>query len=366
MQPVERVLSDNPASDAPATSAVRLTQQTKAGGCASKLAPGLLSAVLSRLPRQQHPDLIVGFDTADDAGVFRISPETALVQTVDFFTPMVDDPFTYGRIAATNALSDVYAMGGTPLTALAMVCFPADGDLKILEEVLRGGLHTMQVAECVVVGGHSVRDTEIKFGYAVTGRVHPDRVLTNAGARLGDALIFTKGLGTGVITTALKQGSAEAPWVDAAVKSMTMLNRRAAETVLQFGQAIHGMTDVTGFGLMGHARELALASKARLMIRAAAVPVLDGALACIRKGSIPAGLRANREFAECFVEDAPDAAVPEEVRTLLYDPQTAGGLLISADAGVANPLVAELRVAGYPATEIGRVVEGEPRIVLAS
>ena len=363
MQPVEPVLIDNAARDAPAAAAVRLTQQTKAGGCASKLAPGLLSAVLSRLPRQQHPDLIVGFDTADDAGVFRISPETALVQTVDFFTPMVDDPFTFGRIAATNALSDVYAMGGTPLTALAMVCFPADGDLNILEQVLRGGLHTMQEAECVVVGGHSVRDTEIKFGYAVTGRVHPNRVLTNAGARLGDTLIFTKGLGTGVITTALKQGSAEAPWVDAAVKSMTMLNRRAAETALQFGQAIHGMTDVTGFGLMGHAREMALASKARLMIRAAAVPVLDGALVCIGKG-IPAGLRANREFAECFVEDAPDATVSEEIRTLLYDPQTAGGLLISADAQVANRLVAELQVAGYPATEIGRVVEGEPRIVL--
>lgn len=366
MQPVEPVLIDNAAPDAPAAAAVRLTQQTKAGGCASKLAPGLLSAVLSRLPRQQHPDLIVGFDTADDAGVFRISPETALVQTVDFFTPMVDDPFTYGRIAATNALSDVYAMGGTPLTALAMVCFPADGDLKILEEVLRGGLHTMQEAECLVVGGHSVRDTEIKFGYAVTGRVHPDRVLTNAGARVGDSLIFTKALGTGVITTALKQGSAEAQWVDAAVKSMTTLNRRAAQTVLQFGQAIHGMTDITGFGLIGHARELALASRVRLVIQTDAVPRLEGALACIGKGSIPAGLRANREFAECFAEDEPGAAIPEEIRALLYDPQTAGGLLISADAGVANQLVAELQLAGYPATEIGRVIDGEPRIVLAS
>jgi selenide,water dikinase len=364
MQPVEPVVSDNAALDAPASSAVRLTQQTKAGGCASKLAPGLLSAVLSRLPHQEHPDLIVGFDTADDAGVFRISPDTALVQTVDFFTPMVDDPFTYGRIAATNALSDVYAMGGTPLTALAMVCFPADGDLRILEKILRGGLYTMQEAECVIVGGHSVRDTEIKFGYAVTGRVHPDRVLTNAGARVGDALIFTKRLGTGVITTALKQGSAEAAWVDAAVESMTMLNRRAGEIVLQFGQAIHGMTDVTGFGLMGHARELALASRVRLIIQTDVVPRLEGALACIGKGAIPAGLRANREFAECFVEDAPGARIPEEIRTLLYDPQTAGGLLISADAGVADRLVAELRASGYPASEPGRVVEGEPRIVL--
>ena len=360
MQSVQNIVMENAGLDA----AVRLTQQTKAGGCASKLAPGLLSAVLSRLPRKEHPDVLVGFDTADDAGVFRISAEMALVQTVDFFTPMVDDPFTFGRIAATNALGDVYAMGGTALTALALVCFPADGDLQVLEEILRGGLHTMQEAGCVVVGGHSVRDAEIKFGYAVTGRVHPDRVLTNAGARVGDRLVFTKALGTGVITTALKQGSAEARWVDAAVGSMTMLNRRAAEIVAQFGSAIHGMTDVTGFGLMGHAREVALASRVRLMIRAEAVRVLDGAMECIARGCIPAGLRANREFAECVVEDAPGAAIADDVRTLMYDPQTAGGLLISTEDAVADRLVAELRGAGYPATEIGRVVDGEPRIVL--
>ena len=263
MQSVQPALIDNSAadkaiSDGNPVSPVRLTQQTKAGGCASKLAPGSLSSVLSRLPRQQHPDLLVGFETADDAGVFRISSDTALVQTVDFFTPMVDDPFTYGRIAATNALSDVYAMGGTALTALALVCFPADGDLNILEQTMRGGLQTMQEAGCIVVGGHSVRDTEIKFGYAVTGRVHPDSVLTNAAAQVGDRLIFTKRLGTGVITTALKQGSARPEWVDSAVHSMTTLNRKAADIVLRFGRDIHAMTDVTGFGLIGHAREMAL------------------------------------------------------------------------------------------------------------
>ena len=309
--------------------------------------------------------MLVGFETADDAGVFRLSADTALVQTVDFFTPMVDDPFTYGRITATNALSDVYAMGGTALTALALVCFPADGDLQILEQILRGGLHTMQEAGCVVVGGHSVRDTEIKFGYAVTGQVHPDRVLTNAGALVGDRLIFAKALGTGVITTALKQGAAESRWVDAAVGSMTMLNRRAAEIVVAFGSAIHGMTDVTGFGMLGHARELALASRVRLTIRTEAVPLLEGALDCIAKGCIPAGLRANRDFAHCFVEDAAGAEISDEVRTLLYDPQTAGGLLISAAEHVTDRLVADLRAAGYPAAEIGRVVEGDPRIVLA-
>lgn len=343
---------------------VRLTQQTRAGGCASKLAPGSLSAVLSRLPAQHHPDLLVGFETADDAGIFRIGADQALVQTVDFFTPMVDDPFTFGRIAATNALSDVYAMGGTPLTALALVCFPADGDLTILEEIMRGGLQTMSEAGCVVVGGHSVRDTEIKFGYSVTGLARPDAVITNAGARSGDKLIFTKRLGTGVITTALKNGNARPAWVAAAVASMTTLNRRAAEAVVRRGAAVHAMTDVTGFGLLGHAREMALGSKARLMIRAAAVPVLEGALECIAMGCVPAGLRANRDFAECMVEAATGAEIAESTRALLFDPQTAGGLLIAADPRVTEPLIADLQAADYPATEIGSVIEGEPRIVL--
>src|ERR1700744_445917 len=188
---------------------VRLTQQTKAGGCASKLAPGKLAEVLSRLPLQTDPDLLVGFSTSDDAGVYRIGPHSALVQTIDFFTPMVDDPFIYGQIAATNALSDVYAMGGRPLTALSVLCFPADGDLDVLEQIMRGGFAKMREAGCVVVGGHSVRDAEIKFGYAVTGLIDPNRVFTNSGAVAGDSLILTKPIGTGVITTALKRGLAE-------------------------------------------------------------------------------------------------------------------------------------------------------------
>src|SRR6202000_2532540 len=204
---------------------VRLTQQVKAGGCASKLAPGSLAAVLSRLPKQSDPNLMVGFDTSDDAGIYRIAADAALVQTVDFFTPLVDDPFVFGQIAATNALSDVYAMGGRPLTALSVVCFPQDGNLEVLESIMRGGLAKMGEAGCVVVGGHSVRDAEIKFGYAVTGLIHPDRVLTNTGAVAGDTLILTKPLGTGVITTALKRGLAEADWVENAAQSMTALNR---------------------------------------------------------------------------------------------------------------------------------------------
>lgn len=350
--------------DAENAAPVRLTQQTKAGGCASKLAPGFLSAVLSRLPRQQHKDLLVGFDTADDAGVFRISADTALVQTVDFFTPMVDDPYTYGRIAATNALSDVYAMGGTALSALALVCFPPDGDPDVLEQIMRGGLQAMEDAGCTVVGGHSVRDSEIKFGYAVTGLVRPESILTNAGAGPGDILIFAKALGTGVITTALKQDRAEARWVEAAVHSMTASNRKAAEVVAQFRGEVHGMTDVTGFGLIGHARGMALASRIRLRINASAVPVLDGAMECVRAGCIPAGLRANREFAECFIEEDCAGEISETTKTLLFDPQTSGGLLISAAPGAAGPLTAGLRSAGYPAAEIGCVLPGEPRIVL--
>src|SRR5580765_3003350 len=195
-------------------SPVRLTATVKAGGCASKLSPAILEQVLSKLPKQTDPNVLVGFDHADDAGVYKISPTAALVQTVDFFTPLVDDPFTFGQIAATNALSDVYAMGGRPVSALALVCFPQDADLAILEEIMRGGLSKMTEAGCTVAGGHSVRDAEMKFGYAVTGIVDPHRIYTNAAAQPGDNLILTKPIGTGVITTALKQGKAEAPWIE--------------------------------------------------------------------------------------------------------------------------------------------------------
>src|SRR6202789_262488 len=316
---------------------IRLTQQVKAGGCASKLAPGSLAAVLSRLPKQSDANLLVGFDTSDDAGIYRIAPDVALVQTVDFFTPLVDDPFTFGQIAATNALSDVYAMGGRPVTALSIVCFPQDGDLDVLEAIMRGGMAKVAEAGCVVAGGHSVRDPEIKFGYAVTGLIDPDRVLTNAGAQEGDDLLFTKSIGTGVITTALKQGKAEAAWVEEAIRSMTTLNRRAAEVVAG-AEDVHAMTDVTGFGMMGHARELALGSGMRIEIIVDQVPRIEGALDAIARGAVPAGLLANREFAECVTADAPGALIADDVRALLYDPQTAGPLLVSVAAGGCSAL----------------------------
>ncbi len=343
---------------------MRLTQQVKAGGCASKLAPGSLRAVLDDLPSQSDPNLLVGFDQSDDAGVYRIDEDRALVQTVDFFTPMVDDPYTFGQVAAANALSDVYAMGGTPLTALAIVCFPQDGDLEVLGQVMRGGLSKMTEAACTIVGGHSVRDAEMKFGYAVTGLMDPRHVLTNAGARAGDVLILTKPIGTGVITTALKQGKAKDEWVDAAARSMTTLNNQAVRVVSRHG-GVHAMTDVTGFGLMGHGREMAMASKAVLEIETDAVPKLTGALEAIALGAIPGGLIVNREYAECVVSDAPSSRLSDEVRTLMYDPQTSGGLLISVAPESAESLLTSMRAAAIPAARIGRVIDGKPAIILS-
>lgn len=351
------------ASPKSSSSPIRLTQQVKAGGCASKLAPGSLKPVLDALPPQTDPNLLVGFDRSDDAGVYHISQNTALVQTVDFFTPMVDDPWTFGQIAAANALSDVYAMGGQPLTALAVVCFPQDGDMEVLGQVLRGGLAKLFEANCTLVGGHSVRDAEMKFGYAVTGLINPAHVFTNASARPGDALILTKPIGTGVITTALKQGNANGLWVDGAVKSMTTLNKTTA-AIAGRHTGVHAMTDVTGFGLMGHGREMAMGSGVTLEIETEEVPRLEGALEAIALGAIPAGLLANREYAECVVSDASASNIRDSVRTLMYDPQTSGGLLISVASETAEALLASLRDASIPARTIGRVLAGNPGLVL--
>lgn len=301
--------------------------------------------MLSRIPRVANPNVLVGFDTADDAGVYRLAPDLALVQTVDFFTPIVDDPLTFGAIAAANSLSDVYAMGGRPLTSLSILAYPVKGDLDDLSEILAGGAEKMREAECVVLGGHSVNDDEIKFGYAVTGIVHPDRVKANAGARPGDALMFTKRLGTGVIGTALKRGIADPAHVAAAVESMLTLNRTACEAMLAFD--VHGCTDVTGFGLIGHAREMALASGVTLEIEAKQAQFLPGAVEYAQQGAIPGGLKNNREFASCVVEGS------SPYDDLLYDPQTSGGLLIAlpeSDAGA-------LERAFPNAYRIGRVTE---------
>jgi selenide,water dikinase len=351
------------------TTIVRLTQQVKAGGCASKLAPGSLAAVLSRLPKQIDPSLLVGFETSDDAGIYQIARDLALVQTVDFFTPLVDDPFTFGQIAATNALSDIYAMGGRPVTALSIVCFPQDGDLDVLEQIMRGGLDKMNEAACVVVGGHSVRDAEIKFGYALTGLIDPSKVFTNTGALPGDALILTKPIGTGVITTALKRGIADDSWISQAIRSMTTLNRVASEIATK-APGVHAMTDVTGFGLMGHGRELALGSGVTIEIETQKIPLVDGALEAVALGAIPAGLLANREFAECVSADENGVQIKDDLRNLLYDPQTAGGLLISVASESSDSLLGMLIEAGLTAARIGKVLtsydagQRRPAIVL--
>jgi selenide,water dikinase len=247
------------------------------------------------------------------------------------------------------------------LSALAIVCFPEKGDLEILQQILAGGLSKMMEARCTVIGGHSVRDPEIKFGYAVTGSIHPDHVWTNSGAQVSDKLILTKGLGTGVISTAIKQAKAQPSWIDAATKSMTTLNARAAESAASGKFAVHAATDVTGFGLIGHAREMAAGSGVSLRIDSAKVPLLEGALDCVRAGLIPGGLKNNRDFAECLVSY--DQGVPEEIRTMLFDPQTAGGLLLSVARADTSALLAALQSAGVPAVEIGEVLPpGKPLI----
>jgi selenide,water dikinase len=311
--------------------------------------------VLRRLPRPIDPNLLVGFDTNDDAGVYQLTPELALVQTVDFFTPIVDDPYLYGQIAAANSLSDVYAMGGRPLSALSIVGFPPNGAPELLEQILRGGQSKMDEAGCTVVGGHSIRDDDMKFGYAVTGLVHPRHFWRNVGAQPGDALLLTKPLGTGIISTALKSGKAAEDSLAASVASMTRLNRDAAEALLELAEdAVHAVTDVTGFGLLGHAREVAAGSQVSLEIDHRAIPALPGALEGARAGFLAGGLKNNREFVESCVGFAAD--VPEEYRHLLYDPQTSGGLLVAIAPESAQAALAALARRNVAAHRIGVVV----------
>lgn len=312
--------------------------------------------MLSRLPGVVNENVLVGFDTADDAGVYRLTPECALVQTVDFFTPIVDDPYTFGAIAAANSLSDVYAMGGRPISALSIVAYPPKGDVEVLEEILRGGMEKMREAGCVVLGGHSIGDPEIKFGYAVTGVVHPDRVATNACARPGDVMLFTKSLGTGVIATALKKGMADPEHVRAATESMLALNREAGEMMALHN--VHACTDVSGFGLLGHVLEMATASGLTYEIDVDQVRFLPGALEYARQGAIPGGLKNNREWASCAVAKRRD--IPEDVELLLYDPQTSGGLLMTLSERDAAALERNWQ-GGY---RIGRVTERQETAIV--
>jgi selenide,water dikinase len=326
----------------------------------------LLDSVLRRLPRPTDPNVLVGFDTNDDAGVYLLNAEMALVQTVDFFTPIVDDPYTFGQIAAANALSDVYAMGGKPVSALSIVGFPDKGDPEILEQIIRGGLSKMAEAKCSVIGGHSIRNDDIQFGYAVTGMIHPQRVWRNVGARAGDVLLLTKAIGTGVLSTALKKDQAAPASLQAATASMAELNRAASEALQEIeGQAgatssIHAVTDVTGFGLLGHAREMALGDSKRNIepvsfeIEHSAISYLPGAMEAVREGFLPGGLKNNRDFiGDCV---GFEQSVPPEYRDLLFDPQTSGGLLIAIAPESAEAAISSLVCHGISASRIGKVI----------
>ena len=338
--------------------AVRLTEQVSCAGCAAKLSPLDLSQVLSALPgAPRSKGVLIGPETWDDAGVYRISPTRALVQTVDFFTPMVNDPFDFGRIAAANALSDVYAMGGTPMTALSIVCYPESGDMAVLGEILRGGAATLKQARVALMGGHSVRDKEMKFGFAVTGEVHPKRIVSNAGAKSGDMLVLTKPLGVGILATALKQRLLTEETVDLMTTQMATLNRAAGEAMQAVG--VSAATDVTGFGLLGHALNVARASRKTIRIWSAAVPVLPGVLELAARGIMPGGLMTNASYAAPHVTF--DAGVSEPLRHVLVDPQTSGGLLIAVRPSRATALMRRLARGKVFATVVGEVLPRRTR-----
>ena len=299
--------------------------------------------------------MIVGFETSDDAGVFRLNDTTALVQTVDFFTPVADDPEIYGQVAAVNSLNDVYAMGGTPISALSIVCYPQKGDWDILGKILLGGQRAMNAEGVVVIGGHSVDDAEMKFGYAVTGTIDPNKVVRNSGARPGDVLILTKPIGTGAINTAVKRGAARQSTVDAAIKAMTTSAAAASKAMREAGAS--ACTDITGFGLLGHAYEMAKGSGATLLLESETVPLLPDVIQLIKQGMLTRGDRNNREYVGDTVRI--DPMVSMAMQSALFDPQTAGGLLISVDDDGGKEILS--KVPG--AVKIGRVTEKRNHLI---
>ena len=310
--------------------------------------------MLGGLRQPDDPNLLIGIDTADDAGVYLLRDDLALVQTVDFFTPIVDDPYDFGRIAALNSINDVWAMGGTPITALAITCFPKKGvDFSILSQIMRGGLDVLTENRVTLVGGHSVSDPEIKFGYAVTGTIDPEEIITNRGARPGNALILTKPIGTGVISTAIKFDKSSTDIAEAALRTMLLAGREAAALMREFN--VKGATDVTGFALLGHAWEMARGSDVTIEIDSSRVPVIPGASELAGRGLVTGGDKTNRAYVGDDIELNP--SISAELNRLLYDPQTAGGLLISIDDSKSDSLIERLRESYPDAAVIGRVKE---------
>ena len=340
---------------------IKLTKLANCAGCGAKVGAGVLSQLLEGIRVHSDPNLLVGFDKSDDASVYRISDELALVQTVDFFPPIADDPYTFGAIAATNALSDVYAMGGEPKLALNIMAVPADMPKEVVHEILRGGYDKVYEAGALITGGHSILDPEPKYGLAVTGFVHPDRVLTNSGARPGDVLLFTKPIGIGILTTAAKAELAEASTMAKALKLMTTLNKSARDAMVKY--RVHACTDVTGFGLLGHTCEMAQGSDVQITLRTKDMDLIGESLEFARMGLLPEGMYRNRQFAEKYVDGG---AVELAVQDMLYDPQTSGGLLIAVDPDDAPALFAELQSCVPSAQCLGTVEEykGGARIYL--
>jgi selenide,water dikinase len=333
---------------------IRLTELSACAGCAAKLGAAELRSVMERVSPATDPRVLVGYGSSDDAGVYLLRDDLALVQTVDFFTPIVDDPYDFGRIAATNALSDVYAMGGQPRSALNIVAFPEYLDLDILAQILEGGASVARSAGVAILGGHTIKDAEPKYGMAVAGVVDPRRIVTNAGAQPGDALVLTKPLGTGILTTALKRGAIGAEELAEALSAMTTLNDRAAEAML--AARAHAATDITGFGLLGHGENIARASGVKLVIDANAVPFMERVLELIAQGVVSGGTRHNAETHAAFTTF--DDAVPDAVRIGLSDAQTSGGLLIAVPPDRLATLLRELNDRSTLAAVVGEVRAG--------
>ena len=340
---------------------VKLTKLSKCAGCGAKVGAGVLAQLLEGIKVHRDPNLLVGFDKSDDASVYKVTDDLALVQTVDFFPPIADDPYLFGQIAATNALSDVYAMGGEPRLCLNIMAVPESMPKEAVHQLLRGGYDKVYEAGALITGGHSILDDEPKYGLAVTGFVHPDRVLTNSGARPGDVLLLTKPLGIGVLTTAQKAELLSPEGRALAEKLMTTLNRSARDAMVKY--RVHACTDVTGFGLLGHACEMAQGSDVEMELRVADIDLIGEAVELAKMGLLPAGMYRNRTFAEPWVDDGDTELCKQDV---LYDPQTAGGLLMAVDPADADALYAELKGCVPSAQRIGtvRAYRGGKRIFL--
>ena len=340
---------------------IKLTKLASCAGCGAKVGAGILAQLLEGIRVHHDPNLLVGFDKSDDASVYKVSDDLALVQTVDFFPPIADDPYLFGQIAATNALSDVYAMGGEPKLCLNIMAIPEKMPKEAVHQMLRGGYDKVYEAGALITGGHSILDPEPKYGLAVTGFVHPDKILTNAGAKPGDVLFFTKPLGIGILTTAAKADLCPPEALDLAHRLMTTLNKAARDVMVQF--RVHACTDVTGFGFLGHAFEMAQGSDTALEIDTASIDLIPQALELARMGILPEGMYRNRQFAQCAVDSGD---VELAVQDMLYDPQTAGGLLMAVDPADADALEAELKKTVPSAQRVGTVqaYSSGPRITL--